>query len=87
MSSWCVYILRCSDNSLYTGITTDMQRRLQEHNAEKSKTKYTRARQPVELVYQESEHNRVTASQREAEIKKFSKCQKENLIKDAEELT
>lgn len=81
MNSWNVYILRCADDTLYTGITTDMDRRLQEHNAEKSKTKYTRVRQPVKLVFQEGKHNRVTASQREAEIKKLKRNQKEELIK------
>jgi putative endonuclease len=49
--SWSVYMVRCADRSLYTGITTDLTRRLQEHNSVKSRTKYTRSRRPVSLVY------------------------------------
>ena len=81
-NEWFVYILRCADETLYTGITTDVERRLIEHNAEKTVTKYTRARQPVKMVYQESIDSRSHALQREAQIKSFAKHQKESLIKD-----
>jgi len=81
-SAWFVYILRCADNSLYTGITTDLKRRLVEHNAKKSVTKYTRARQPVAMVYNESVYSRSTAGQREAQIKSLTKIQKEKLISE-----
>ncbi len=78
-----MYVLRCADNSLYTGITTDVIRRVDEHNGVKGKNtgaKYTRARQPVAVVYQETAESRSLAAQREAAIKKLSKQQKEVLI-------
>ena len=78
--NWFVYMLRCADNSLYTGITTDIERRLMEHNAEKSVTRYTRARQPVELVYQEILESRAEACKREAQLKKNTKALKEKLV-------
>ena len=78
---WSVYILRCADNSLYTGITTDMHRRLNEHNGlVKNGAKYTRHRQPVTLVYQETVESRSQACKRESAIKNLSKFQKEQLI-------
>ena len=76
---WIVYILRCSDGSYYTGITNDILRRVQQHNAGKG-AKYTKGRGPVELVYQEGHPNRSSSSRREAEIKKLTKEQKETLI-------
>jgi len=80
---WLVYILRCKDNSLYTGITNDLERRLSEHNDDSTNSKaarYTRARQPVTLAYQENCEDRVEASKREYAIKKLTKMQKEALI-------
>ena len=78
---WFVYILRCSDNSLYTGVTTDLQRRIKEHNSNgKIAAKYTRARQPVTLVYYEKAANRSDACKREYQIKQLTKPQKERLI-------
>jgi len=80
-SQWSVYILRCADNSLYTGITTDMARRLDQHNGlVKNGAKYTRNRQPVELVYQENADSRSEACKRESAIKGLSKSRKEQLI-------
>jgi len=79
-NNWFVYMLRCADNSLYTGITTDLDRRLDEHNGKKSLTRYTRVRQPVQLVYKEVSNSRSSASQREAQIKKLSKAQKEEML-------
>ena len=82
MNDWIVYILRCSDNSLYTGITRDIKRRLDEHNHDnKLAAAYTRARRPVDLVYQESHSDRSAATRREVEIKSMSKTEKENFIK------
>ncbi len=79
---WTVYILRCSDNSLYTGITRDVNRRLNEHNHNnRLAAAYTRARRPVTLVYQEAHIDRSSASKREATIKKMTKTEKELLIK------
>jgi len=80
MSDWFVYILRCNDNSFYTGVTTDIDRRLQEHNSAGSTTRYTRGRQPVVLVYQETAASRSDASRREATIKRLTKAQKATLI-------
>lgn len=80
---WFVYMLRCSDNSLYTGITTDVARRLDEHNglgAKGAGAKYTRVRQPVELVYQERLESRSEAGKREAALKKLTKKDKEILV-------
>lgn len=83
VSEWFVYILRCADKTLYTGITTDIERRLKEHNAEKSDTRYTRARQPVALAYQESVESRSIALKREAQIKKLKRADKEQLINNS----
>ena len=74
-------MLRCSDNSLYTGITTDVERRVDEHNSDaKLAASYARSRRPVKLVYTEQYADRSEASKREAGIKKLSRLQKEALI-------
>ncbi len=76
-------MLRCADNSLYTGITTDVARRVAEHNglgAKGSGAKYTRVRQPVALVHQEQLASRSEAGKREAALKKLSKKEKESLV-------
>lgn len=76
-----IYILKCSDNSLYTGITTDIEKRLRQHNWEiVGGAKYTLARKPVELMYSEEAENRSEASKRECEIKKLKRSEKLNLI-------
>jgi len=80
LKNWYVYIVRCSDNSLYTGIALDVDKRLAEHNG-KGAAKYTRSRQPVTLVYTEVTDSRSAASSREIAIKKLSKQEKEVLIK------
>ncbi len=77
--SYYVYILKCNDNTLYTGYTDDPERRLQVHNAGKG-AKYTRSRLPVELVYQEAQPDKSTALRREAAIKRLSRAQKLALI-------
>ena len=80
-SLWYVYFLRCADNSLYAGITTDLSRRLDEHNfSKKLAAKYTRARRPVDLVYSEQVNSRSAATQRECQLKKLSKTTKEQLV-------
>ena len=77
-----LYILRCSDNSLYCGQTNDLQRRVQEHNSDKFKSaKYTKGRRPVKLVYFEKYKTVNEALKREFEIKKLTKEKKENLIR------
>jgi len=65
-----VYIVKCSDDTLYTGIATQIDRRIEEHNSSNKGAKYTRIRRPVELVYSEEYPDRSTASKREYEIKK-----------------
>ena len=83
-SSWFVYMLRCIDGSLYTGVTTDLERRIKEHNGEGAKgrgAKYTKARRPVTLVYCEQSNNRSSSQVREGELRKLSKTQKEKIAK------
>lgn len=79
MSPWCVYILRCADDTLYTGITTDLERRLQTHAAGRG-ARYTRARLPVELLYSEGAASRSAATRRELEIKRLPRRVKLGLI-------
>ncbi len=79
-SPWRVYILRCADGTLYTGIATDTARRLSEHNAGRG-ARYTRSRLPVELVYEETVPDRGSALRREHEIKRMSAAGKHDLIK------
>ena len=74
-----VYVLQCADGSLYTGYTTDVERRVAEHDAGEG-AKYTRGRTPVELVYTESFDSRWTAMSREYEIKQLSRRAKERLV-------
>jgi putative endonuclease len=77
--NWQVYIVLCSDSTLYTGITTNLQRRFSQH-ASGQGAKYFSGRQPVKVVYQESGHTRSTASKREVEIKTLARGDKRNLI-------
>ena len=79
-TQWYLYILRCKDNTLYTGITTDVEKRLEAHRSGKG-AKYTRGRAPLELVYRETCGSHSDALKREAEIKKFSRQAKELLVK------
>ncbi len=77
--SYYVYMLQCSDNTLYTGCTNDLERRVQTHNEGKG-AKYTRSRRPVELVYHEIQPDRSAALRREAEMKRLSRKEKLALI-------
>lgn len=77
---WYVYVIRASDNSLYTGVTTDVQRRFDEHCGSEKGARYFRGRQPVEVVYSESHPDRSSAQQREAAIKKLSRAEKLKLM-------
>lgn len=77
---WCVYVIRATDGTLYTGITTDMDRRWSEHLSGEKGAKYFRGRKPEELVFTETGHNRSSASKREAELKKLSRAEKLALI-------
>jgi putative endonuclease len=80
---WQVYILLCSDGSLYTGISTDVNRRFAQHAAG-SGAKYFRSRAPCRIVYLEADHDRSSASSREMTIKKLSLAEKRALISSAQ---
>ncbi len=78
--SYFVYILKCNDDTLYTGIAIDVEKRLIEHNSSAKGAKYTKARRPVELVYKEEHKNRSDACKREYAIKQLSRKEKKDLI-------
>ena len=80
--AWYVYILRCGDGTLYTGITDDVPRRLATHRAGKG-AKYTRGRGPLELVWQEEVPDKSAALRREYQLKQLSRSEKEQLIREA----
>lgn len=84
MGDYYVYIVECSDGSLYTGITTDVERRILEHNYSFKSAKYTRSRRPVKLVYSKLVGNRSLASKEEYRIKKLSRVKKLDVIKTKE---
>jgi len=78
-----VYMIECADGTLYTGIATDLQRRVEEHNSSEKGAKYTRTRRPVKLVYSEAHPDRSSASKREYEIKKrMNRKEKLKLIRE-----
>ena len=77
---WCVYMLLCDDNTIYTGITNDLKKRFENHILGKG-AKYLRGRKPLEIVYKENFQNRSMATKREMEIKKLNRREKEALIK------
>lgn len=80
---WWVYILQCADGSLYTGVTTNVDRRLRQHNGTLSGgARYTRARRPVDVVYQELCADRSLAMRREHAIKRLSRLQKCCLVRE-----
>jgi putative endonuclease len=76
---WHIYIIRCSDSSLYTGVAKNLAARIEQHNSGKG-AKYTRGRLPVSLLYSENSPSRSTAQQREAQIKKLSREAKLSLV-------
>ncbi len=79
-ADWLMYVVECADGSYYTGITTDMTRRLNEHNRTKRGAKYTRSRRPVKLIYFERYADRSEASKAEAAFKKLTRKKKEIYI-------
>jgi putative endonuclease len=79
MVIWQVYIIICSDNSLYTGITTDIERRFRQHKEGRG-AKYFRGRQPLQVVYLENDHCRSSASRREVQIKAMNRTDKALLV-------
>ena len=78
-NGWFVYILKCGDGTFYTGITTDLKRRLEEHNRGKA-SKYTRTRLPVKMIYRTACRERSEALIRESAIKSLSRAKKKELI-------
>ena len=78
---YSLYILRCADKTLYTGITVDLKRRVKEHNHSKLGAKYTRARRPVKIVYSKKFRNRSLASKAESQIKQMTRQEKLKLIR------
>ena len=77
---WCVYMLLCDDNTIYTGITNDLKKRFENHISGKG-AKYLRGRKPLEIIYTENFQNRSMATKREIEIKKLNRRKREALIK------
>lgn len=80
--SYWLYIVKCNDGTLYTGITTDLKRRVDEHNSSHLGAKYTYARRPVQLVYKKAYESRSEASQAEAALKKLPRDAKLTLIRE-----
>ena len=83
--NWSLYIIEASDASLYTGITTDVERRFDEHSQGPRGARYFNGRNPLRIVYREDGHSRSSASRREAEIKKLSRDAKQQLIAGAKQ--
>ena len=77
---WYLYVVRCGDDTLYTGITIDLARRLSEHNTSKRGAKYTKTRRPINLVYYELYQSRSNAQKAEHKFKKLTRKQKEKKI-------
>ena len=80
--NWTVYIIRCNDDTLYTGVTTELERRFEEHLNHTRGAKYFNGRKPLEVVYSENGHTRSSACQREAAIKKLRRDEKLCLINE-----
>lgn len=78
--NWSIYIIEASDASLYTGITTDIERRFDEHLRGRRGARFFNGRAPLRVVYREHGHSRSSASRREAAIKKLSRSDKQSLI-------
>ena len=78
---WHVYIVKCRDKTFYTGVTTDLKRRVEEHNISILGAKYTKGRRPVKLVYSITKKDKSEALKEEYRIKKLSRIEKINIIK------
>jgi len=78
---WFVYMVRCSDGTLYTGITNDLEKRIRAHNSGKDGARYTRSRRPVKLVYSEEVESKSAASRLEYKIKKLPRLKKVQLVR------
>ena len=85
-SNWCLYVLLCADGTYYTGVTTDVARRLKEHNALSTGAKYTKTRRPVELIYSTAFKDRSSAQKAEYKFKRLTRKQKEKVINESRRL-
>ena len=83
---WFLYMLRCKDNTFYTGITTNLERRLTQHN-DGIASRYTRSRKPVVMVYNENCDDRSSALKRESAVKKLTRTEKELMVKKTKRRT
>ena len=81
---WHVYMVRCNDGTLYTGITNDLEMRIKAHNSGKDGARYTRSRRPVKLVYSEEAGSKSEAASLEYRIKKLTRAKKDMLVKNEE---
>lgn len=81
---WHVYMVRCSDGTLYTGITNDLEKRIEAHNSGKEGARYTRSRRPVKLVYAEQAGSKSAAARLEYQIKKLPRSKKKGLVSNFE---
>ena len=79
---WHIYMVRCSDGTLYTGITNDLKKRIEAHNSGKDGARYTRSRRPVKLVYSEQVESKSAAAKLEYQLKKLPRLKKIRLTKD-----
>ncbi len=86
MKNWSIYILRCNDNSLYIGITLDIERRMKEHSSSKRGAKYLKGKQPLELIFLQKIGNKGTALKIEYHLKQLTKKKKEILVSDNKKL-
>lgn len=77
-TNWFLYMVRCADDTIYTGISIDVQARIEKHNQGKG-AKYTSTRLPVKLIYYESQHDQISAMKREVKVKRWGRKRKENL--------
>ena len=80
---WFLYVVSCSDGTLYTGITTSLERRINEHNSKKTGAKYTRSRRPVKLVYSKTYPDRSSASRAEHAFKRKTRLEKIKIIESS----
>ena len=84
---WHVYMVRCSDGTLYTGITNDLEKRIEAHNSGKDGARYTRSRRPVTLIYSEKTGSRSAAAKLEYQLKRLPLAEKKRLIQSSEHVT
>jgi putative endonuclease len=80
-NTWCVYMVRCRDGTLYTGITKNLDKRIEAHNFGRDGARYTRSRRPVKLVYSEQAESKAAAARLEYRLKRLPRAEKDRLVK------